>query len=95
MVADVRIPAAARRPKARTLIKQVLAEYNMSPDQFFGRTSTPRRTRVRREICIRMFKELKYHPTIIGWCLGIDRTTVLHHLNRAGVKRAGPNSKDK
>lgn len=78
----VTIPAQARRPIARMVIKEVLHKHCISVDDFFSCNRAYEETMLKAlvEICSRLHHDFNYPMSLVAQCVNRDRTTVLYHI---------------
>lgn len=85
------IPPEAKRPRAKAIIKDVLAKRGMSVERFFGpekdATINLQIFRVKVEIIERLYKELHYPPMLIGKIVKLHDSTVRYHLIKMGARQ--------
>lgn len=80
-------PAAPKliSEKGNKLIEQVMAEYDVTREQLFSSSRVKPIITARRHLMSLMHDKLNWNPQRIAHFMGVDRTTVSHHI---GLRRS-------
>lgn len=71
--------------KGNKLIEQVMAEYDVTREQLFSSSRAKPIVTARRHLMALMHDKLNWNPQRIAHFMGVDRTTVSHHI---GLRRS-------
>lgn len=71
--------------KGNALIEQVMAEYGVTREQLFSSSRVKPIITARRHLMALMHDKLNWNPQRIAHFMGVDRTTVSHHI---GLRRS-------
>lgn len=71
--------------KGNALIEQVMAEYDVTREQLFSSSRAKPIVTARRHLMALMHDKLNWNPQRIAHFMGVDRTTVSHHI---GLRRS-------
>lgn len=71
--------------KGNALIEQVLADYDLTREQLFSSSRAKPIVTARRHLMSLMHDKLNWNPQRIAHFMGVDRTTVSHHI---GLRRS-------
>ena len=71
--------------KGNALIEQVMAEYDVTREQLFSSSRAKPIVTSRRHLMALMHDKLNWNPQRIAHFMGVDRTTVSHHI---GLRRS-------
>lgn len=77
--------------RGNALIKQVMAEYGVTREQLFSSSRVKPIITARRHLMSLMHDHLNWNPQRIAHFMGVDRTTVSHHigLRRSSIVKYG------
>ena len=88
---EVKQPPKIISEKGNALIKQVMDEYGVTREQLFSSSRVKPIITARRHLMSLMHDHLNWNAARIAHFMGVDRTTVCHHigLRRSSVVKYG------